>query len=579
MPSHEQQPQVKRPTIGSRNASTPSLSRTEQAAQPASATPPLTSHKQSGHKLQKQHPVGRAHAARNPSYGKNINKLPRIASAQPDERPMTSKPNRQPHSPTLSASPQEHSIRKGGSHVSLPRNRSNVSLKKNLSNVSLKKRNGPKTDTARFAKQDNLPGQSKLQNGRARPHNATVHFEVGSEDEDEDPDEGWTEASRSHSPIATRNGSAGPELNARSHTPPPRKSQTPQSSNPASPVDSPKRTKRQQPSRSASNLEDGLQSRQSSTRHLDADVITSRLLLRRPQHNAPPQMSTISATATPGNHSPRSYGQSHGSTLNGTPGLREDGVSRFIGENLSGTPGDSSSLLARAHREEHDSPIKPHGSQRRAKSLANLSSAPEDDEKGAASTANAKQPPTSSYNQNLPSRTQQKLWLQRASSNIEPQQLMPASAVNGGLRSGTSALAALGSGYGDGRDPRLQRQFEQIGQEYLVVRRYRNPISDAISRYSQLPGSDKNRRIPPKASNEHVDGGDGRMGLSQSLKESRNREMAGSSDSSGAIASLEGARGSKDDGGVRSDRGDWDRHAIEELLRRIWDRADQPVEE
>ncbi|KAI9702841.1 MAG: hypothetical protein M1836_008055 [Candelina mexicana] len=580
MPSHEPQPPIKRPAIGGRNASTPSLSKVGQPVQSPSATPPpLTSYKQSGHKMQKQHTVGRAHAARNPSYGKNINKLPRIASAQPDELHMTSKPNRWSHSRTPSASPQEQPIKKGGSQVSLPRNRSNVSLKKNLSNVSLKKRNGLKTETARLAKQENPSRQSKQQNGRARPHTATVHFEVGNEEEDENegPDEEWTEASRSQSPIATRNGSTGPESNIRSHTPPPRKPQTPQSSNPPSPAESPNRTKRQQPNRSASSTVNGLQLQQSSTRNLDADVITSRLLQRRPQNNAPPKMSTVSATATPGNHSPRSYGQSQESTLNGTLGLREDGVSRFIGENLSDTPGDSSSMSARAHKDENRSRIQANGSQKRNKSMGNISSQPEQDDQGASSPTKAKKPPSSPYHQAPPSRTQQKLWLQRASSNIEPQQLMPASGVNGGLRPGTTSLGGLGSGYGDGRDPRLQRQFEQTGQEYLVVRRYRNPVGDAIARYTELPGSEKNRRIPPSTSKVYLDGGDGRMGLSQSLKESRNREMAGSSDSSGAIASLEGARGSKDDSGVGSDRGDRDRQAIEEILRRIWDRVDQPV--
>ncbi len=580
--SHEPQTQANRPAIGGRNASTPSLSRSGQPAQSPSATQPLTSHKQSGHKFNtsRAHSVGRAHAARNPSYGKNINKLPRIASAQPDELPMTSKLNRRSHSRTPSASPQEQLVNRGGSQVPLSRNRSNASLKRNLSNVSLKKRNVLKTETARPAKQDTLSRQSKSKNGRARPHNPTVRFEVGSEDEDEDPDEGWTEASRSQSPVATRNGSAAPEPNTQSQTPPSRDPQTPQSSNPPSPIDSPDRTKRQKPTRSASNIENGLQSRQSSTRHLDADVITSRLLQRRPQHNAPPKMSTISATATPGNHSPRSYGQSQGSTLNGTPGLREDGVSRFIGENLSATPGDSSSMSARAHQEEKNSRAKANGSQKRAKSTANLSSEPEEHEQGAALTVRTKQAPTSTYNPALPSRTQQKQLLQRAKSNVEPQQLMPASAVNGALRPGPSALGGLGPGYGDGQNPRLQRQFEQkTGQEYLVVRRYRNPIGDAIARYNEFPGNKKNRRIPPQMGREYVNSGDGRMGLSQSLKEPRNREMAGSSDSTGAIASLEGARGSKDDSGGRPERGDRDRQAIEEMLRRIWDRVDPPVGE
>lgn len=143
-------------------------------------------------------------------------------------------------------------------------------------------------------------------------------------------------------------------------------------------------------------------------------------------------------------------------------------------------------------------------------------------------------------------------------------------ALHGGI-GGTSLVG--GAGY-DGRDPRIKLQLERTGLEYLVVRRYQDPLGQAFKRLAQLPGAEKNRRIPahrPKTSNEQG-ANTGRYGLSQSLKESRSRTKDGAKpNASAANSSYEGQSGSLEDGNT-SDRGGEgnDQGAI---LRSMWDKT------
>jgi hypothetical protein len=105
-----------------------------------------------------------------------------------------------------------------------------------------------------------------------------------------------------------------------------------------------------------------------------------------------------------------------------------------------------------------------------------------------ASGSNA--PPSAFVNPEMhPSRTQQKLWLQRASSAIEPQKMMPAILP----RAAGPPMLAAGMNYApiDDRgklDPRLQRQFDQVQQEYNAIRRYRSPVAEAIRQLRQIDG-------------------------------------------------------------------------------------------
>ena len=98
----------------------------------------------------------------------------------------------------------------------------------------------------------------------------------------------------------------------------------------------------------------------------------------------------------------------------------------------------------------------------------------------------------------LPSRTQQKLWLQRASSKMEPGSVVPATlprstsiVIGAGAHHFVPPIAVGGIGGGGGGggsggkcriDPRLQRQFDQTEAEYRVVRRFRSPVAEAVAR-------------------------------------------------------------------------------------------------
>ena len=93
------------------------------------------------------------------------------------------------------------------------------------------------------------------------------------------------------------------------------------------------------------------------------------------------------------------------------------------------------------------------------------------------------------------SRTQQKLNLQRASSVIEPGQALGGV---GGVIGASPLIGVKGPGYdgGNSRDPRVGKLLERTGMEYLVVRRHLNPVCRSVNRLYELPGMEKNKRIP-----------------------------------------------------------------------------------
>jgi hypothetical protein len=163
------------------------------------------------------------------------------------------------------------------------------------------------------------------------------------------------------------------------------------------------------------------------------------------------------------------------------------------------------------------------------------------------------------YNPPQNSRTQQKLWLQRASSNIEPQQMGPGTGLNG-----IPGPSLVNAGY-DGRDPRVRLQLERTGLEYLVVRRYQDPIGTSIKRLAHLPGVDKSRLIPAHQNGNlkrAQDGGANKYGLSQSLG-ARTKSSAASVKTSGARSSYDA--GESD--GEREDDG------VGDILRGLWDKS------
>jgi hypothetical protein len=416
----------------------------------------------------------------------------------------------------------------GGSHSDLkklPKNSSTTSLKKNSSHVSLK-RNRSSAEIHKRPKSSH--GQVK------RP--ASVHFEIG------DQDDAWEEASSSASPALSRsasNPSAKPSAN---------------NSQAQSPAHSPTLTSR-------FPYADGSNDRSGGRHTADGKIITEKLLQRTPSRNTT-KMSL--ATATPMGLSPPDSiskpSTPHSATLTDTPRIdsKEEIVSRFVGG--SGTPSEHPPFLAHQHhRTQSHSDLKPSDEVKRASSMGNLTrhdstTTETSDTESALAPRSRKSSTPSAYIPPQQSRTQQKLWLQRASSNIEPQQLAPG-AAHGSL---------VGAGY-DGRDPRVKIQLERTGLEYLVVRRHQDPVGKALRRLENLPGV--GRRIDGKG--RRGEAGKSGLGLSQSLKELRRGRDRAVTPGSGSG----GARSSFEEGGVDGSAEAEGEEGVGALLRSVWEKS------
>jgi len=481
-------------------------------------------------------------------------------------------------STTPSTSPQAQHVKRNSSHISLPRTGSKVSVKKNSSVVSLK-RNGSVKELEKTVNADVIPHVLRLQSQQAKQghRTPTVKFSIGSEGQDEE----WTEDSTSQSPETTRQSSIAQsqELQPERQPPSPAPGKPPDTFQPSlaqTPLQSPPQPIRRPSDRSTSHR----------SRILDADAITSRLLQRHPPHMVPPRLSSVSATATPtGSHSPRSFGHSQGSTLNGTPGMPHDGVSRFIsgGGSSGGTSGENSHVASRVL--SASSP--PDGSldqSKRAKSTSHLAfrnnGAEEEDDEDydeprALAPRSRQHSAHRAFNTSHSSRTQQKLNLQRASSNMEPPQpyVAPPS-----LTQGVNNTALQGQNSQISETTRLAKQYEQACLEYAVVRRYRNPLGEALKRVDDIPGvkemREKRMNAKPKsgAEGKHGTGSPGKMGLSQSLREDRRPKTNGRGE-----GRVRFEIGSKDDSriGGHNDSNDEDdgdgATSTDRLVRRIWE--------
>ncbi|KAH3685988.1 hypothetical protein WICPIJ_002987 [Wickerhamomyces pijperi] len=69
---------------------------------------------------------------------------------------------------------------------------------------------------------------------------------------------------------------------------------------------------------------------------------------------------------------------------------------------------------------------------------------------------------SSASSSNIETRTQQKLWLQRENSLLD--------------------ITAVGGADNDINNPLIRREFERISREFLTVKRFSNPLSDAVKR-------------------------------------------------------------------------------------------------
>lgn len=531
------------PLEGHRTNSTVRI--TKEQSDSLASTPP-TQPKAKGTKA--HHVVGARTGlhARNHSHGK-LHRSKSHVDTQNSKRRIST--------PSTSPGPQE-SISRVVSESKLSRDDSTTSLRKNSSQVSLK-RNRSTADV----KRPKSSGQLKRSASHSKVHNnknlqrSNVHFDLGNDEHEDVDGDGWTEASGSASPNISRAGSVAGQSSGRSSA---RQPASADNSRPESPIGSPTKTGivAKEWSSSKSNITP------------DAAQITSRLLQRTPSQNAPPKMSDISATAIPGaqTSSSSSY-QKTPSTANGTPhSNKEPVVSRFVGE-PQGTPADSSTFLT--HRPKD--PQRELDAARKVKSMGNLTrqdsnEADSDEERALAprsrkGSAHAYKPPQQS-------RTQQKMWLQRASSTNEPQQLAPSAqiSINDFPALALNANPLVGAGY-DGRDPRVKAQLDKTGMEYLVVRRYQDPVGRALRRLGKLPGNEKMRRIPSTKGKNSFGSGLDRYDLSQGNKE---KPLEGNASLTGAEGSFEassnGSPGSNEGGNV-ADGG------VSAMLRSIWEKG------
>jgi hypothetical protein len=537
------------------------------------------------HKAQKgprQHVVGQGRVQRNQS-SKNLAKLTKQAQAQAHGDSNAVKHHRRSQSgsivTTAPSSPARPAFKRNASSSGVVRvmnqAHAHTNIRKNHSSGHLARLAKPALKSSKS--ETGAPKRSLAPSGKPRspsPEHAAVHFDVGDEEEG-----GWTEESASQSPNTTRSNTRANSVvldshrmteNGRSrHT-----SETPQTAAEPQPTHAPSSTNLQTlPDRTHHPRPTNGNSSHHS-RPPDADMITSRLLQRSSHHNAPtpPQMSAVAATVISNHKEVRELSQSGGSTLIDTPG--KDLISRFIdAEGSLGTPSNSSFLPSRNSPQTTGNEIE---RMKRNKSMPNVAGADKPVRAETPTKApSSRRSGTSTPTDLPPSRTQQKLMLQRASSNIEPQKLIPVILP----RTGGPTFLHTGMTYattGEGRlDPRLQQQFNHVAVEYSVVRRYRNPLADAVARIEQIAGTPHKTRVSKMASSHGYVNVHG----SGSLSTSFNDETEGQRSS--RMSFENGGRDGRGDGdgdvegrqSFESDHGRI-RNEAEEICRRLWESAE-----
>jgi len=459
----------------------------------------------SSHKLNHHHSSRhgvKAHhlGSRTTSFGKNLNQLSKKSHHQPlhhPHDPMAPSASSSSHRPSMPrrestsvTSPPQNSprpqVKRNASGFIVPRTATHSALKKNHSSSHLPRHGSSKNLSKRHTappmkrtqssksqssqKSDRSQKSDKAPRSPVDAHPHTVRFDL---DEEEvlpgqdtglsvDDDNEWTEDSTSLSPVTTRDhtrqnsvtldsnilqaAQGRPQIFARSSTAQSQNTlvnDTPMSENP-------------------------MRRNTSSHSILTPDALTSRLLMRTPSlHSAAVSNISATASATP-DPAPSHLSLSQNSTVaeaasSGSGG--RDLVSRFLaGGNSHVTPPD---LLTRTpeHHSDSDSDTARSLSHRRNKSTTSVPRGPP-----------APLPP---------SRTLQKLQLQRQSTLVDPPKKVPLVPV----RPTAPLLLSQGInsfGFTHGEEGALPAQiqglFAQIDKEYAVIRRFRRPVQEALER-------------------------------------------------------------------------------------------------
>ncbi|KAF9875947.1 hypothetical protein CkaCkLH20_06393 [Colletotrichum karsti] len=415
--------------------------------------------------------AGRLHArvpsskALHKHHGSNAAKLNhrRIASPSPERKPTFAASHRRVQS--------DAKLSRDSSSTNLSKNNSSTSLRRNKSHGEVNKKS---KSSDKLKRTNSNPAVNKVKSQKSQ-----VHFDLGNDGQDDE----WVDASASASPYLSRRGSLA----------------SAQSS--AKPDDSSANNSRTetpvvQPSPPPARVPD-----RETVQH--REYLTSRLLQRTPSHGAPPKMTadTVSVSRRGQSQSPDSISRvstladSHNVTALAGTSSGDELISRFVGAGSSGAAREGSfyqlSRRPDSRRSEDISQQRPQSSASSGRPTRRDAELSEDEDGTALAPRSARRsaPPAEK------SRTQQKLNLQRASSVIEPGQ-----AVTGGVGAiGASPLVGIGGpGYDGGasRDPRVAKQLERTGMEYLSVRRFQNPVVRSLDRLEQINRMSKNQRIP-----------------------------------------------------------------------------------
>lgn len=461
------------------------------------------------HKPHRAHVVGGGHRNhhRNPSFGKNLNKLQRFQLGPETTGRHHLRKKSAPATPV--ASP------KGTAHVhwdgALEDHPKNHSMKRNNSTPALPR---------------NSSGIVKKALATDRPHTSsgkkkTVGFELGDDDND---DAEWEDTTQS--PESTRRNSTAPSNHSlenaavlvdpltfvkRPYPQMPRATSLPDSITNKFVRQDPEDGEEEDPE------DDSDEAREDNQPQEQGDI-ANRLLSPSHSAKAPPAMSSISAMAqqkpSPANTASRSTsflasGQDGArrnfSTSNpgmasmpssqnqATSSSMEGGVSRFIVNNKTGHLASS--------RADSDSPSSflPHYHPQ----------TPPSPNRNAAKT---KASPARPRGADLPSRTQQKLWLQRTatlnnsppdthglSSAAGPSAVDPTFMTTGHNRpvsgvfdasKGMNGVGRAGPGT-DAETRHIRKAFEKTSLELMVVRRFQSPTGDSFNRLRTIARASK----------------------------------------------------------------------------------------
>lgn len=501
MPANTSSP-VKRPGLGRRAVSSHAVvtrANSDDLDEWHSYKSPVHQH----HKQHRAHVVGGGHRNhhRNPSFGKQLNKLQRYQLAAETTGATGRHHHRKKSAPaTPVASPKGHGYVRwdGALEEDHPKNHS---MKRNNSTPVLRR---------------NAPGLVKKALATDRPHSSSgkkksVGFELGDVEND---DADWEDTTQS--PESTRRNSVAPSNHSwenpqqvlvdpltfvkRPYPQIPRATSLPDSITNKFVRENIRQEEEDQ-------QEDEPDAAQRNIQAQDSGPVASRLLGPSHSAKAPPAMSSISAMAKPTDSASRStsslnlaagqegnrrtFSSSNlamsnvsGSHPQATSSSMEGGVSRFIVNNKAGQqassrtdsdPNTPSSFLPHYHPQTPPSPNRGAGK----------------------STASPARP----RGADLPSRTQQKLWLQRtATLNNSPPDThgvsttVTPSAIDPTFMAASHARASPGS-YDASRamngNVNIRKAYEKISLELTAVRRFQSPTSDSFNRLRAVARANK----------------------------------------------------------------------------------------